>query len=177
VLSLVTRLLYLTRSPVMPARRPLKRKLEKVPIGATHPLQKFYLYRLPIFAFQNPTKTLSSSQVTFRQYIWDSPMKQKFEEHRKTKVLNIESGGTVVSPRTSHSGGPGSILARGRPPWKGLQWFSFPLQVNTGVVPLRIGHAVYLPPIHPSPSSRYSSITFLFASQSLTTSPFHSDYK
>jgi len=84
-----------------------------------------------------------------------------------------ESGGTVVSQRTSHSGGPGSILARGRPPWEGFQWFSFPLQVKTGVVPLQIGHAVY----HPSPSSRFSSNTLLFASQSPTTSPFHSDYK
>jgi len=88
-----------------------------------------------------------------------------------------ESDDTVVSPRTSHSGGPGSILARGRPPWEGFQLFSFPLHVNTGVVPLQIGHAVYLPPTNPSPSSRYSSITPLFASQSLTTSPFHSDYK
>jgi len=87
------------------------------------------------------------------------------------------SGGTVVSPRTSHSEGPGSILARGRPPWEGFQWFSYPLQVNTGVVLLHIGHTVYLPPTHPSSSSRYSSITPLFASQSLTTSPFHSDYK
>jgi len=77
------------------------------------------------------------------------------------------SGGTVVRPRTSHSGGPGSILARGRSPWEGFQWFSFPLQVNTRVVPLQIGHIVYLPPTHPSPSSRYSSITPLFASQSL----------
>jgi len=88
-----------------------------------------------------------------------------------------ESGGTVISPRTSHSGGPGSILARGRPPREGFQWFTFPLQVNTGVVPLQIGHAIYLPPTHPSPSSRNSSITLLFASQSLTTSPLHSDYK
>ena len=88
-----------------------------------------------------------------------------------------ESGGTVVSPHNSHLGDPGSILARGRPPWEGFQWFSFPLQVNTRVVPLQIGHAVYLPPTHPSPSSRYSAITPLFASQLLTTSPFHSDYK
>ena len=94
----------------------------------------------------------------------------------KTKRFT-ESGGTVVSPRTSRSGDPGSILAQGRPPWEGFQWFSFPLQVNTGVVPLQIGHAVYLPPTYPSPSSRYSSITPLFASQSLKTSPLHSDYK
>ena len=60
---------------------------------------------------------------------------------------------------------------------EGFQWFSFPLQVNTGVVPLQIGHAFCLPPTHPSSSSHYSSITPLFASQSLTTSPFHGDYK
>jgi len=91
--------------------------------------------------------------------------------------MMTERGGTVVSPRTPHSGGPGSILGRGRPPWKGIQWFSFPLQVNTDVVPLQIGHAVYLPPTHPSPSFRSSSITPLFALQSLTASPFHNDYK
>jgi len=42
-------------------------------------------------------------------------------------LKQTESGGTVVSPRTSHSGRPGSILARGWPPWEDLQWFSFPL--------------------------------------------------
>ena len=65
--------------------------------------------------------------------------------HLRTIDCKTENGGTVVSPRTSDSGGPGSILARGRTPWKGFQWFSFPLQVNTGVVPVQIGHAVYLP--------------------------------
>ena len=41
-----------------------------------------------------------------------------FRELTKVKQNSnlTESGGTVVSPRTSDSGCPGSILARGRPP-------------------------------------------------------------
>jgi len=44
----------------------------------------------------------------------------------------------------SYSGGLGSILARGRQPWEGLQWFSFHLQVNTAAVPLQIRHTSFL---------------------------------
>jgi len=68
------------------------------------------------------------------------------------------SGCTVVSLRTSDSGGPDSILARGRPPCLGRFSVVFlRLKANTGVVPLRIAYAVCLP-FPSSPSSRHSSI-------------------
>jgi len=66
----------------------------------------------------------------------------------------------------SHLGGPGSILARGRPPWEGFQWFSFPLQVNTvgggGTSALQVGHAVYL-----------AYLSYAFISPFIYLSPVH----
>ena len=62
------------------------------------------------------------------------------------KAKPTESGGTVASSRNSHSGGLGLLLARLRPTWEGFQWFSCPLQVIPGLLPLRIGHAVC--PLH-----------------------------
>ena len=61
------------------------------------------------------------------------PIAKMFTERQYPvrRFVSTESGGTVVSPRTSHLGDPSSILARGWLPREGYKWLSFPLQVNT----------------------------------------------
>jgi len=54
--------------------------------------------------------------------------------------LVTESSGLVVITAVVHSGGPG-FDPGGRPPWGGLLCFPPHLQVNTGLVPLQVGHS------------------------------------